>query len=301
MYLINRLLNSQNIPSIEKNSIDKNITVPARFNYWIEVLTQRACRLFEWKGLPDSCPPFEVEERYILQGYCIFSDKPFGELTAFFGAPSNLTGRYFDVPLEVTYNSPSDSGSFEVGSDCIFGRNTAFLNAVLPIIEYYALLLANIDTSFFFALINDRQKGGVPTASTRSAIDTIKNYRRSLMIGKFMPIYDPAFTQVKFMPTDLHNASNLSEYTEIVQDTLNRFYNDIGVKTSKEKKGNMIAEEVNANSAMLLLNIGDMLEQRRKTADDLNKKYNLNVTVDICDEIKSAINFEKENGGDDYE
>lgn len=287
-YLFNRMFRTDKWNDTHL-TLEQNGNVNARYNYWVEMLMQRASRLFVWDGLPDTIPQYEIEQRLCMTGYCIASDKPTGYPIVYYGSLANLTGDYFDVPLSVSYYSPRKSGVLNVGTECAFGRNTAYLSAILPIAEYYATLLAHTDTSFILSAVNDRLKGGIPLASTNKAVNAAKSFRKSLFDGKVMPIYDPAFATVDFKDIDVKNSIPLNMYTEVQLELISRFYNDIGVKTSRKKKGNMIEEEVNADSAMLLINIGDMLEQRMKFAKDMSDLFSANITVDISPEIKNVI------------
>lgn len=297
-YYFNRLLMEDRL-CIGHLSADDVTNVNARYNYWVEMLMQRASRLFEWKNLPDNLPQFEIEQRYVTQGFCVFTKKVTNELDVFYGNIANLTGTYFDIPLQVNYHSPTHSGilntcdytqnGLEHKKECVFGRNTASLVAILPIAEYYAGMLAHTDSSFVTSLIHDRLKGGVPTASTKKSFESAKEFYKNLKRGKVGALLDIGFASVKWQDVDLKNNTPLNMYTEVQQELISRFYNDIGVKTARKKKGNMIQEEVDADGAMLLVNIAEMLEQRKRTAKELNDFYGTNISVDISEEIKKLL------------
>ena len=104
--------------------------------------------------------------------------------------------------------------------------------------------------------------------------------------GKVMPIQDPAFSSVEFIGVDKNTGLNIKELMEARQNLLNAFYNDIGVKTAHEKKGNMNEDEVNANDTMLLLNLDDMLSSRKKGAEKVNALFGTNWEVDVAEELK---------------
>ena len=59
-------------------------------------------------------------------------------------------------------------------------------------------------------------------------------------------------------------------------ELLRMFYNDIGVRFTKDKKERMIESEVSSDNQMLLFNISDMLHQWEKASAEINKLFNLN-------------------------
>ena len=83
---------------------------------------------------------------------------------------------------------------------------------------------------------------------------------------------------------------------ETRENLLNAFYSDLGVKTAWNKKGNMINEEVEANNSMLLLNISEMLDQRKQGCEKVNKLFGTNWSVEISPEIELMDKEVEDNG-----
>ena len=73
-------------------------------------------------------------------------------------------------------------------------------------------------------------------------------------------------------------------------ELLRMFYNDIGVRFTKDKKERMIESEVSSDNQMLLFNISDMLHQREKASAEINKLFNLNTSVTLSKEFKLLSN-----------
>ena len=57
----------------------------------------------------------------------------------------------------------------------------------------------------------------------------------------------------------------------------------------------MIREEVNGNDAMLLMNISDMLANRKLACETVNAKYGTNWKVELSPELQ----YTTEEGNDD--
>ena len=277
---------AKNNSVFKKSKLAKeSYTFSVAYDYWVETLFERCMRLFVWKNTGD-VPPHEIESMLLLGGDCGVTKKYKRKLTAFGGQYSGAPTVYYDIFEDYTVHSPVYSDSLKVDKDVAVIWNNSCRNSVYPLVHRYAVMLAHLEVSFINTLINGRDSGGIPIASTETAKKSIEAYRNSLCNGKVMPIQDPAFSGVEFIGVDKNTGLNIKELMEARQNLLNAFYNDIGVKTAHEKKGNMIEEEVNANDTMLLLNLDDMLSSRKKGAEKVNALFGTNWEVDVAEELK---------------
>ena len=62
------------------------------------------------------------------------------------------------------------------------------------------------------------------------------------------------------------------------------FFAEIGIRQKSDKRERLVTEEVESDSMMLLFNIHDMLEQRQKACEEINKIFNLNMSVELSEE-----------------
>lgn len=87
------------------------------------------------------------------------------------------------------------------------------------------------------------------------------------------------------------------------KNLLRSFYADIGVRASFDKKSNAVIDEVTADTSMLLYNVSDMLEERKKGCDQVNKLFGTSWTVRLSDEIDYSTENQPEDltveGGED--
>ena len=166
----------------------------------------------------------------------------------------------------------------------------------MPLISRYASMLALVEVTMINVLINGRDKA-IPTVMDETQKQAVENYRNSLCNGKVTAIQDPAFSTVKFITVDTANLMSIKDLVEVRENLLNAFYSDIGVKTAWNKKGNMISEEVEADSPMLLLNLNDMLASRKKGCENVNKLYGTNWSVDISPELRYNDSEEDDEDG----
>lgn len=265
-------------------------TFTAAFQFWKENLFERVMRLFVWSGT-DPIPAKEIEIRLILQGHCGISNvaldgKP-AELTAFFGNFYGV-GKYFDEKPYYMLRCPVWSGEGIVNEDTIVIDNCALRNPILPLIDRYAVLIAHAETTIIDSLVNARDAGGVPVAANEIQKQSIENYYQKLYNGEVGLVRDPAAVGVQYAGADRHTQEKVLDLIETRQKLLKSFYSDIGVRASFEKRSNAVVEEVEADTSMLLLNISDMLDSRKRGAEKVNKLFGTNFSVELAKEIQYA-------------
>lgn len=267
-------------------------TYKISYNFWIDNLFERAMRLFVWEC--NGVEQKEIESRLLLNGSCGVTDK-FGDIAVFYGSITGVT-EYYDEGTDYNIYSPKHAEMLKIDKDVVVISNNSLRNALYPLIHQYAVMLAHTDVTISTTLVNMRDTGGTPVAGTAKVSESIKQYRRAMFEGKIGTIIDPAFINAKFVDSHTNVNTNIKDLVETRRNLLNDFYSDIGVKTAWNKKGNMIVEEVEADTPMLLLNISDMLEERRKGCERVNAKYGVKWSVKLNSELdyKGVNNNESE-------
>ena len=264
-----------------------------QFNaYWRENLFERIMRLFVWENT-DPIPAKEIEQRLLIQGHCgifNFKDPKTGitELTAMFGN-FNGVAKYMDELPHYMMRCPVWSGNTDVGVNSIVISNNSLRNPALELVNHYAYLLAHTDVTLSRLMISARDAGGVPVATSQKQKDDIEAYQRKLYNGEDGVVIDFGALGVEYAGSDKHTNQNIVDIMDVRQRILKNFYADIGVRASFEKRSNATVNEVEADTSMLLLNITDMIDSRKKGADAVNKMFNTNWTVKIADEINYTI------------
>lgn len=263
------------------------------YHFWSNSLFERSLHLFHWNS--GDTPEHEVEKTIMINGCTGIA--PFrNKLTAFYGEYAGAPTEYYDIYSDFSVHSPIYSKQLKAGQDVAVIWQNSTRSSIYPLIHRYATMLAHTEVSLVNTLINGRDSSGIPVASTEAARKSIENYRNSLCNGKVMSIMDPAFSTVDFKSITTNTALNIKELIETRENLLNGFYHDIGIKTAWNKKGNMIVEEVKADDPMLLLNLSDMLEFRKRGCDEVNRLFGTNWTV----ELNPVIDYVEEgsNGND---
>ena len=283
----------KSIPKLAKNGM----TFSVGYDYWLEILIERAMRLFVWKNTED-VPSKEIEICLMLNGTCGVTDKYKNKLSVYNGQLCGKPTQYYDEFEQYNIYSPVYSQILNVDKDVVVINNNTLRNSIYMLAHRYAMLLAHTEVTLADLLINLRQDGSVPIAGRENEKTAYEAYRNNLCNGKVGAIYDPAFLNMDFKEISNNTNTNIKDLMEVRENLLQSYYNDLGVKTAHAKKGNMIQEEVSANDSMLLLNLNDMLEQRKIGCEKVNKLYGTNWSVDISEELKYNENME---GDETYE
>lgn len=276
-----------------------------QFNaYWTENLFERIMRLFVWDGT-EPVPAKEIEQRLLIQGHCgvfNFKDPKTGitELTAMFGN-FNGVAKYMDELPRYMMRCPVWSGNTEVGKNSVVISNNSLRNPALPLVNHYAYLLAHTDVTLSRLMIAARDAGGVPVATSDKQKTDIETYQRRIYNGEDGVVTDLGAIGVEYAGSDKHTNQNIVDVMDVRQRILKNFYSDIGVRASFEKRSNATVNEVEADTSMLLLNITDMLESRKRGADAVNNMFNTNWSVKLADEINYNLNNESEVAADEVD
>lgn len=253
------------------------------FHFWRDDLFSRLMRLFIYDGLPDDLPQKEIEERLYLNGHCGITDYN-GKLTAFFGSFFGPT-IYQDEFTHYNVHSPIYSNTYKINDNIVVIENNSLKIPCIEHVNHYAYLLAHVEVSLIMALVEARDSGGVPIAENEKAKQSLLAYRKAIYQGKLSIVSDLAGVGVNYLGADRRTAINIVDLWEVRKNLLKSFYADIGVRASFDKRSNAVIDEITADTSMLLYNISDMLEERKKGLDRVNNMFGSDITVRLSDEI----------------
>ena len=266
-------------------------TYPAFYRYWRENLFERIIRLFVWENT-GKLDPKEIEERNILQGFCVISQMPNEEeLTAFFGSMFTPT-KYYDEFKQVNINCPIYSGVRTIGEDAVIINNSALRNPSYMHVHHYAIMLAHTEVTLVDMMVEARDSGGVPIVKNEKQLQSVRSYLKKKFFGKIGDaVTDSGFMGIEFAGTNKQTNQDVQAVLETRNKLLRCFYSDIGVRATFEKRSNVNSLEVDGDTSMLLLNISDMLRQRENACKEINRMYGTNWSVHVAKEI----DYESEN------
>lgn len=284
--------------SKEGRNISKLARESTTFNtwylYWRDELFERVMRLFVWEGTDDDLDPKEIEQRLHLAGHLGITKIPRdSKLTAMYGSFFGVT-KYLDEFTGYTVRCPIYSGQRTIGKDVVVISNSSLRNPTYELVHHYAVLLAHCEVSIVDSLVNCRDSGGIPVANTEKQKQSIQQYQGKVYNGEYGVVTDIGNLGINYLGGDRKTQLSIMELYEVRERLLKSFYSDIGVRSAFEKRSNTIQSEVEADSSLLLLNLSDMLEWRKKGADEVNKMFGKNWSVHIADEISYGVENQRE-------
>lgn len=272
-----------NYGGVSIKGLSKACTYEDYFRYWRDNLFERLMRLFIYEGLGDNLDQKEIEERLYLNGHCGITQYD-NKLTAFFGSFFGPTV-YQDEFTDYTVHSPVYSNTFAINKDIIVINNNSLRNPSIEHVNHYATLLAHAEVTLLMQFIEARDSGGVPIAQNEKAKQSLLAYKKAMYQGNVQVVSDLAGIGVEYLGADRHTSINVSEVWEVRKNLIKSFYADIGVRASFDKKSNAVVDEVTSDASMLLYNVSDMLEERKKGCKRVNDMFGTNWSVRLSDEI----------------
>lgn len=268
------------------------ITYPVLYEFWKMHLFERCIRLFVWESTP--IDQKEIEQRLILQGYtgiAPFKGRrrndqfTYGELTAFFGSLSGVT-KYIDEKVNYIARCPIWTKTLRIGSEVALINNSAMRIPTMMLIHHYATMLAHADSSLIMCTINHRADSGIPVAKSQKHKQSIKKMQKDLYEGKFFHATDIGDVGLEFVKITSGSSEDIVKLYEVREKLIKSFYADIGVRSAYEKNNNTVEAEVTSDQSFLLLNVADMLDQRQKGCEEVNRLFGTNWSVKLSPEIE---------------
>lgn len=259
----------------------ENTTYSAFYFFWRDELFSRTMRLF--KDQTDPIPAKEIEVRLMLQGHCAIAPLK-GELTAFFGTPNGIS-KYMDEKPFYNVHCPIYAANLKVGRDCEVIHNNILMNPLFDLIHHYAMILAHTEVTFIHTAVNARTPNGVPVAGTEKQKRSFMEFFGRLFNGKFGTVSDIGQLGVQYVGVHTNVTQGVEELWNARQRILADFLSDIGIKSGIDKRSNSVADEVNADTPALLVNLNDMLDCRKEGFERVNRHYGTNWTVELNPDI----------------
>lgn len=164
----------------------------------------------------------------------------------------------------------------EIGRDGVLGRNTFSFYPTAMICEQYALMLAHADMSIISEFVNGRFMD-VLKAHNKADNETAAAFCNALYDGRLSYIAD--MREEMEIDRSPRAVSHLRELIDAKDRLMRDFYNVFGIAKAAEKRERMITEEVETNEKMLNFNLKDMLDMRAKMCEEINRVFNINVSV----------------------
>lgn len=285
---------------------DFSLKLRSSILYYNSFLFEKCIRIFEWEGLPFN--QVALEAPVMATGYAGFVyDKMYKGYIAVPGGLTGVTPFSNLIYSEFIYAAPKCEGGtraiypYNKFGSAVIVENTSLRNSILPLIHRYSVLLAHADVSIRDALINIRYNDVVPAADDSEA-ESIKEWHDKVINGEFSPIPDSTFLQrPPIIPLTITGKGQIALDTiEARGEILRSFFQEIGLRMVKDKRANMIEDEVSSSDMLLMFNISDMLKCRKAAAQYISDCFNIPVSVKLSPEFE-ALKTPDEDSSKDFD
>lgn len=265
------------------------------YNY-VLMMFDRTNQMFEYKGLPDTIPPYMLElylqinghigwlewngKLYALPGGWGGAPDPYYRPTIYIVANPALGGSH-DCKI-VNHLPPFDETNWSTKPNCVLMRNDTNMRGLFYLFSRYATELAENDISIRSAQINSRQQS-IIAASTDREIASARAYIKALEEGKLEAVMDQAMATKGIRATNVsvQSANVIIQLIELQQYLKASWYNEIGLNANFNMKREYLSEEeLMAQTDTLIPLIDDMLRCRKEAIDVVNSTFGTSISVE---------------------
>ena len=255
--------------------------------YYKNFLFEKLIKIFKYENLPSTIPQEALEDYILHFGFAGITKNPKYGMVA---VPCTKygVGLYPRYEPYAQYCTPlMQARDLIIGKDIVVVKNNTYQLSCISLVERYARQLADADSSITIALENSRINV-LPSFDDEEGAESYKAYMIANRLGQVDTVLDTSFIQ-KGVFTDYqkNNQSTLGlSLVETRNQLLRSFLLEIGITVASDKKERMVVDEVNVNSQLLMFNLHDMLDNRKKAMNDVNAIYGTNISVDLSEEYK---------------
>lgn len=281
MYQQSYFFNNKNLT--KQLILDKDVAIT---NY-IKMFLSRTQQMFEYKNLPETIPQ-RMLELYLQTGGVAFITKVNGELYAFQGGLGGEPDPYYQPTLFTVANPALNySDNLEIGKDGVLVYSDSMWQGLLPLIQKYAILLAENDITMRTASINMRLISILSVSDDRtkeSALEFLRQIEKGqlgvLLDNRNLLMDHENFTVSPTVTTAVSNyMTQLAEYNQYLKASL---YNELGLQANYNmKRETLNSAETEMDSDVLIPLVDNMLTCRKLCIDTVNSMYGTNIEVEL--------------------
>jgi len=169
----------------------------------------------------------------------------------------------------------------EIDKDVAVVRNDCFYQGLMPMLSKYCALLAEGDISIRYALINSRLTK-ILTANDDNTKVSAEKVLKSVEDGKELALFlaDSSFVDSLRESNAPSKDTYVKDLDEAYQYQKASLFNELGIRSNFNMKREAINETESAlNDDALLPLIEEMLEERQKGLERVNKLFGTNISV----------------------
>ncbi len=252
----------------------KNVSLSNRYTL------AKTLAMFDYSNLPDSIPEQELE-RILQEKGIAFIYEYDSELYAFTGSltgSKDMYNRFTEININIVKDNTIKTVKVDDG---VLFLNDDYSLGLLPLVEKYNSLIIENEISLMMYNYNSRIHK-IISASDDITKESAESYLKDIINGKLAVIGESKFLQdLKVQGGDIATGQSLTDLIEYNQYLKASLYNEIGIQANtNNKKERLITAEVEQNKELLYPLVNNMFTNRVKAVEELNNKYDLDVSVE---------------------
>ena len=235
-----------------------------------------ALNRFTWSNLPEGITSRKIEEMLIKNGRVMF----FKDNGVYIALPAFGTGMYdiYNEPIYYNVVGNNFNKTLDIDKGVIIRNNATATNdhddlllfaERINDVEQTMDINLNSQKTPYVILCDEKER-----LTFKNILNQVQKFKYAIFGSKGLKInnIDVLQTKADFLLDKL-------------QDTKNSYMNELltflGINNSNtDKKERLLVDEVNSNNDFILVNIDHMYDERKRAVEEINKKFNLNITVE---------------------
>lgn len=252
---------------------------------YVRYMLSQTIEMFEYSGLPETIPQKEIEILHQINASCIWKNVN-GKLYVFFGGLGGVLDEYYH-PTEAVISNPylNYNATLKIDKDCVVTFNDKLRYGLLPMMNRYACLLADVDISIRFACINARipylinaDDDNSKDSAEKVLTDVWNGNKLGVILNKKLLDKNGVFTSEFGSRTQ----GNIKDLIELRQYLKSSWYMELGIQSNYNmKRESLNSSETTMDESVLLPLIDDMLQSRKDGLEKVNKMFGTNITVKL--------------------
>ena len=273
------------------------------YKRWYDNLLNRIIGIYYYDNLPQGLNGDVIETILAQYGHmALFKDgesyysihgsfegvSPYAEYNQLYSP------RYLAVAVDEKHKFKKTK--FEIGKDCVILTANKMARPTVPLLNQYALTLADTTNSIDMSAYNTRAFN-LYSATSQTQYDSISQVQNSLRLG-----FGSKVTRKTIKDGGQENIprnANMTAINDLIvaqNNTLRAFYRDLGISMSKDKSQAILSDEKDMDDELLDYVKKSGLEIRKKCMDEFNKLFGENVEVhSIFEKIEEEKMDSKDN------
>lgn len=266
------------IGHVKNAPLDKDYLITRYMRYMLT----RCQMIFKYENLPETIPQKDLEFYIQNYGYATIT-KVNDKLYAFVGGLGGELNEYY-LPTLCTVANPylNFSKALKIGVDSEIILNDSMYLGLRDLFYPYAYLLAETDISIKLGIINSRIKQLIIADNDQNKASADK-YIQDIVNGEIGAIMKKSMAEgILTKDYQVASSNELKSLMEIRQYLLSTAFIEIGLNSNFNMKREAInSEETAIGENTLLPLVDNMLLERQKGVERINKMFGTNITVEF--------------------